>query len=62
MLDVATGMHYISEKGLVHRVSLAIIYVGLVYHIIIAGKFGGELNLEVWWSTFATAKLKSANI
>ena len=62
MLDVATGMHYISEKGPVHRVSLAIICVGLVYHIIIAGKFGRELNLDVWWSTFATAKLKSANI
>ena len=28
----------------------------------IAGKFGGELNLAVWQSTFATAKLKSANI
>ena len=28
----------------------------------IAGKFGGELNLAVWWSAFATAKLKSANI
>ena len=26
MLDVATGMHYISEKGLVHRVSLNINY------------------------------------
>ena len=28
----------------------------------IAGKFGGELNLAVWRSVFATAKLKSANI
>ena len=28
----------------------------------IAGKFGGELNLAVWRSTFATAKLKCANI
>ena len=28
----------------------------------IAEKFGRELNLVVWWSTFATAKLKSANI
>ena len=28
----------------------------------IAGKFGGELNLAVWRSTFATAKLKYANI
>ena len=28
----------------------------------IDGKFGRELNLVVWWSTFATAKLKSANI
>ena len=27
-----------------------------------AGKFGGELNLAVWRSVFATAKLKSANI
>ena len=26
----------------------------------IAGKFGGELNLAVWWSHFTTAKLKSA--
>ena len=25
-------------------------------------KFGGELNLAVWRSTFATAKLKCANI
>ena len=31
-----------------------------VYHM--AGKFGGGLNLVVWWPTFATAKLKSANI
>ena len=30
------------------------------YHI--ARKFGGELNLAVWRSAFATAKLKSANI
>ena len=28
----------------------------------IAEKFGGELNLLVWQSAFATAKLKSANI
>ena len=28
----------------------------------IAGKFGGELNLAVWRSAFATAKLKSAKI
>ena len=28
----------------------------------IAGKSGGELNLVVWRSTFATARLKSANI
>ena len=28
----------------------------------IAKKFGGELNLVVWLSTFAIAKLKSANI
>ena len=28
----------------------------------IAGKFDEELNLEVWWSAFATAKLKSINI
>ena len=28
----------------------------------IAGKFGGELNLAIWRSTFATAKLKCANI
>ena len=27
----------------------------------IAGKFGGELNLAVWQSASATAKLKSAN-
>ena len=27
-----------------------------------AGRFGGELNLVVWWSAFATAKLKSTNI
>ena len=24
--------------------------------------FGGEINLAVWWSSFGTAKLKSANI
>jgi hypothetical protein len=24
MLDVATGMHYISEKGLIHRVRIKI--------------------------------------
>ena len=24
MLDIATGMHYISEKGLVHRVRIQI--------------------------------------
>lgn len=29
MLDIATGMHYISEKGLVHRVSLTIDYAGI---------------------------------
>ena len=28
----------------------------------IAGKFGGELNLAVWRSAFATTKLKSTNI
>ena len=28
----------------------------------IARKFGRELNLAVWWSTRATAKLKSAKI
>ena len=28
----------------------------------IAGKFGGELNLAVWRSAFATAKLKSTKI
>ena len=28
----------------------------------IAGKFGGELNLVAWRSTFATAKLKYASI
>ena len=28
----------------------------------IAGKFGRELNLAVWRSAFATAKLKSTNI
>ena len=28
----------------------------------VAGKLGGKLNLAVWRSTFATAKLKSANI
>jgi hypothetical protein len=28
----------------------------------IAGKFGGELNLAVWWINQPTAKLKSANI
>ena len=28
----------------------------------IAEKSSGELNLAVWWPTFATAKLKSANI
>ena len=28
----------------------------------IAGKFDGELNLAIWWSTFVTTKLKSANI
>ena len=28
----------------------------------IAGKFGRELNLAVWRSAFATAKLKSAKI
>ena len=28
----------------------------------IDGKFGGELNLVVWQSTYATAKLKSTNI
>ena len=32
----------------------------LLYRI--AGKFGGELNLAVWWSVFATAKLKPAKI
>ena len=31
----------------------------LIYHI--ARKFGRELNLAVWWSTFGTTKLKSAN-
>ena len=30
------------------------------YHI--AGKFGRELNLAVWRSAYATAKLKSTNI
>ena len=33
----------------------------LTYYCI-AGNFGGELNLVVWWSAFVTAKLKSANI
>ena len=28
----------------------------------IAGKYGGELNLAVWWIDQPTAKLKSANI
>ena len=28
----------------------------------IDGKFGGELNLAVWQSSFATTKLKSTNI
>ena len=31
----------------------------LIYHI--ARKFGRELNLAVWRSTFGTTKLKSAN-
>ena len=35
-------------------------YTSVVYHI--AGKFGRELKLAVWWSTFATAKLKSTDI
>ena len=33
-----------------------------VYIYPIAGKLGRELNLAVWWSAFATAKLKCANI
>jgi hypothetical protein len=32
----------------------------LIYRI--AGKFGGELNLVVWWIDQPTAKLKSTNI
>ena len=28
----------------------------------IAGKFGGELNLAVWWTAWATTKLKSTKI
>ena len=34
-----------------------ILWKELQYHI--AGNFGGELNLAVWWSTLATAKLLS---
>ena len=34
----------------------------LVINYCIDGKFDGELNLVVWRSSFATAKLKSANI
>ena len=45
-----------SREKLIHRNNTIL----LLYSI--AGKFGGELNLAVWRSTFATAKLKSANI
>ena len=36
----------------------------LIRYIIyrIAGKFCGELNLEVWWSARAITKLKATNI
>ena len=44
-------------------------YLNLPFHAIpyflwycIAGKFGRELNLAVWQSVFATAKLTSTNI
>ena len=36
------------------------IYISLIYRI--ARNIGGELNLVVWRSAFATAKFKSANI
>ena len=37
MLDVAVGMHYIAEKGLVHRVRLETDYVYVAILCIIIG-------------------------
>ena len=55
----AREIHELIEKDVpqVHMYSNTV----TVYHNM-AGKFGGGLNLVVWWPTFATAKLKSANI
>ena len=43
-----------------HNIRQSVMVVTCKYRI--AGKFGGELNLAVWWSARATAKLKSANV
>ena len=40
-----------------HRDITFTTYTSLTYYRI-AGNFGGELNLVVWWSTFATAKFQ----
>ena len=35
MLDIAMGMHYIAEKGLVHRVSIHMVFSYELVHITI---------------------------
>ena len=35
MLDIATGMHYISEKGLVHRVRFKFIFPIKMFKVIV---------------------------
>ena len=57
---VVKGIILCAIRSQIVRLSLELYDTQCTYHI--AGKFGGELNLAVWWSARATAKLKSAKI
>ena len=57
---VASRIQWCCYKMLEIWASVITVSCSLMYRI--ARKFGGELNLAVWWSSSTTAKLKSAKI